>query len=309
MGNKITSGVWFVFIGLILLLHNLDVIDFNFIATLKYWPLLIVIVGINLIVQNKQYGSYLKIGCNILFLGWIFYVGMTAPKSDWTTSIFNNANVSVDQLDDPSSFTYQIGIPMDSVGINEASLELTGGASKIILESMTGKDLVLAKSPEKDMGINLENRIAGDKHKLELTLKPTAGNKKSGIVQAKINKNMQWNMELNIGASNVSADLTDIIFKKIELNGGASNIDLKLGDPQLPISKLDISSGASKITLHIPKQAAVKLENESILSKNNFEGFQPLVDGETETKNYATADKKFIITIEGAANNVNITRY
>ncbi|MGO1243307.1 MAG: LiaI-LiaF-like domain-containing protein [Sphingobacterium sp.] len=309
MGNKITSGIWFVFIGLILLLQNLNVIEFNFIAIIKYWPLLIVILGVNLIVQNRQYGSYLKIVCNVLFLGWIFFVGMTAPKSDWTSHLFNNNKIAFDGLDEDGSYVTQARIPMDSINIDQASLELNGGASNFSLNGVNGIDLIQASSPTQDMVINLENKVSGDKSKLELNLKPTKGNSKTGSVEAKINKNVQWDMEFNIGASKVTADLSDITFKHFELNGGASNIDLILGEPNLTTSNLDISSGASKITLRIPKQAAVKLKYESILSSSKIEGFQPLVDGETETANYHSASKKFVISIEGAANSIDISRY
>ena len=305
MGNKITSGVWFVFIGLILLLHNLDVIDFNFIATIKYWPLLIVIVGINLIVQNKEYGSYLKISCNVLFLGWVFYVGMTAPKSDWA----GMKGVYFPNLDNDASFTNEVRLPMDSVGINEASLQLNGGASKLTISGDPGEDLIVAKSPENGMAMNLENKKTENEHKLELNIKPTNGGKESGAVETKINNKIPWNMEINVGASNVSADLSTIDFKKIEVNSGASTIDFTLGNPSISIAKLDIASGASSITLHIPKEVAVKLTYESFLSKNNFEGFQPLVDGVTKTANYDTSSKKFDISVEGATNTVNITRY
>src|SRR5690606_24495956 len=99
MENKITSGIWFVFIGVVLLLHNLDIIHFNFWATIKYWPLLIIIMGVNLIAQNKLYGNYIKIGCNVLFLGWIFYVGMTASETDWTEQLYNSKYFNIENTD------------------------------------------------------------------------------------------------------------------------------------------------------------------------------------------------------------------
>lgn len=308
MGNKITSGVWFVFIGLVLLLHNLNVIDFNFVATFKYWPLLIVIVGINLIVQNRAYSTYLKVSCNVLFLGWIFYVGMTAPRSEWTTSIFNN-NVSLEHIKDKEPLNYNVNIPLDSPTVNEASLELNSGASAFNLSATTGTDLLVAKSAKKDVGLNVESKTKGNKTKVELTMNRSERTKNLGTVETSINKNVLWDMEINFGASNFTGDLSEIAFKKIELNGGASSINLTLGHPQVTVSKLEIAAGASKIDLRIPKETAVRLAYESVLSKTTLEGLPPIVDGETKTTGYDSAPNKLDISIEGAANKVQISRY
>lgn len=307
MENKITSGIWFVFIGLVLLLHNLGVIDFNFWATIKYWPLLIIIVGVNLIVQNKAYGNYIKIGCNVLFLGWILYVGISAPATTWTEQLFNKRNIEVGDIDS-GSMSNEVHTAFDPA-MKESTLEFNGGAGKFEMKVQESAHLVSARSKTDDMGLNIQTRKTDSEQKVTINAKPVSGGKQSNTVMVDINPNVLWNLNLNYGAASINGDLAALQFQKLELNAGASHVSLTLGSPQAGVSKIDISTGASTIHLRIPKDAAVKAAYTTILSKNSLEGFESNEKGLATTANYEAAENKFDIELQGAANTFKITRY
>ncbi|KGE15415.1 LiaI-LiaF-like domain-containing protein [Sphingobacterium deserti] len=308
MENKITSGIWFVFIGLILLLHNIDVIDFNFIAILKYWPLLIVIVGINLIVQNRVYGNYIKIACNLMFLGWITYVGLTKPSTHWTTDLLNNRDIKIGDLDDTDSLQQQVEVALDSA-IPEAKLEFNGGAGKFKLTASDIGQLITAKSGDNKMGMNIKSSQDNGNQIVVLNAKPITDGKQTGAVLIDLNKKPLWDFEFNYGAATIEGDLSTLRFKNLEINTGASKMDLKLGMPQIERSRINIATGASKIHFSIPKDAAISVKYSSILSKNAFEGFKSKKNGRAVTANYDEAPTKFDIELDGAANTFTITRY
>ncbi|WDF67994.1 DUF5668 domain-containing protein [Sphingobacterium oryzagri] len=308
MENKITAGIWFVFIGLILLFHNIDVIDFNFIATLKYWPLLIVIVGINLMVQNRANGNYIKIGANVLFLGWITYAGLTAPASHWTSELLNNKDIKIGNLDDDDPLSNRVEILTDS-SATSASLEFNGGAGKFEINTDSAQQLVAAHSENENMGMNIRSRVEEGKQLVELNAKPTNDSKKTGKVFIQINQNQLWDLEFNYGAASIEGDLSKLRFKNLDINTGASNMDVKLGMPKTEVARIAIATGASKIHFSIPKEAAAKIKYSSILSKNSFEGFEKNKNGVAQTANYNEAANKFEIELDGAANTFTITRY
>ncbi|PRD52587.1 LiaI-LiaF-like domain-containing protein [Sphingobacterium gobiense] len=308
MENKITSGIWFVFIGMVLLLHNLDVIHFNFWATIKYWPLLIIIVGINLIAQNKTFGNYIKIGCNVLFLGWIFYVGLTAPKTDWSEQLFNGKNISMDNINDDEPLLNAVHAPLDPT-VKESTLEFNGGAGKFELQVEEGSNLVSARAKTDDMGLNIKTTQEADKQTVVINAKPGTSKNKTNTVLIGLNPQVDWHLILNYGAANFKGDLSSLRFKTLEVNTGASTMDLTLGEPTIGISKIDVATGASKIYFRVPKDAAIKVEYTSILSKNSFEGFETNESGIAKTANYENAENKFDIQLEGAANNFTLTRY
>jgi len=305
MENKITSGIYFVFIGLVLLLHNLDIISFNFWATLKYWPLLIVIIGINLIAQNKVYGDYLKIGSNVLFLGWILYVGISAPKTDWSNQLFKNVDISIEN-DDPT--LHEVHTEFDS-SLEASTLEFNGGAGKFEFNVQKGAHLVSARAKTDDMGVNMTTEKEGNRQVVTINAKPTSRSKQANTVAVYLNPDVLWNLDLNYGAANIEGDLSALNFKNVELNSGASRVQLTLGMPRSGVSKIDISTGASNIDLRIPHDAAIQVEYSSVLSNNSFEGLDVKEKGRAQTANYETAEHKFKIELEGAANNFKIKRY
>src|SRR5690606_8913807 len=308
MENKITSGIWFVFIGLVLLLHNLDIIHFNFWAIIKYWPLLVVIAGINLIVQHKTYGNYIKIGSNVLFLAWMLYVGMTAPNTNWSEQLFNSKHIHVGDIEGDGPMTNAVYSPFDAA-IEEATLEFNGGAGKFEMQTQEITNLVSARAKTDDMGMNIRTTREDGNQKVVINAQPTAKTKKSNTVSVDLHPELLWNIQLTYGAATINNDIAANRFTQMEVNPGASKMTLTLGAPQVGISNIDIATGASTIHLRIPKEAAVKVEYTSILSKNSFEGLESTENGIAKTRGYDQAVNKFDIELEGAANNFTITRY
>lgn len=309
MENKITAGIWFVFIGLILLLSNLNVIDFNLWATLKFWPLLIVILGINLMVQNKTYGTYIKIGCNVLFLGLILYIGLTTQSSSWQESIFNNRQTTWTDGENEKDLTTKVSTPYDST-YSSAKFEFNGGAGSFDLQSTGTEQLIEAISPDKRVGLLLETENLKALQKVTINAKPIGkSRKKMGTVSINLHAKTLWDLELNYGAATINGDLSTTTFKKMEINTGASTLQLKLGSPKIDLAEINIATGASTINLQIPKDAAIMVKYTSILSSNSFEGFASNSDGLAKTAGYDQAAHKYDITIEGAANTFSITRY
>lgn len=310
MENKITSGIWFVFIGLVLLLHNLHVIDFNLWAVFKYWPLLIIIVGINLMVQNKSYGPYVKIGSNVVLLAWILYVGITSKSSSWQESIFTQRTENYNDDEDTSAYANKVSVPFDEA-YKEAKFEFNGGAGTFDFQSNPSDELFTADSPDKYMGLNLTTDRSENKQKITLSAKRIGKKSKKNIQTVNLNfhPNTVWDMELNYGAATLSGDISNLSFKKLDINTGASTMDLKLGAPKVAVAKINIETGASTIQLRIPKDAAIMVTHSSVLSSNSFEGFETNSKGLAMTKDYNTAANKYEINVEGAANTFTISRY
>src|SRR5690606_7343077 len=196
MENKITSGIWFVFIGLVLLLHNLDIIHFNFWAIIKYWPLLVVIAGINLIVQHKTYGNYIKIGSNVLFLAWMLYVGMTAPNTNWSEQLFNSKHIHVGDIEGDGLMTNAGQNPFERE-IERATYEIKGVVRKLEMQTKKSINLVKARAKTDNMGMNIRTTREDGNQKVEINAKPTAKTKKSNTVSVDLHPEVLWNIQLN----------------------------------------------------------------------------------------------------------------
>src|SRR5690606_42094432 len=88
MRGTISTGIWLVFFGIVALLHNFDVVHFNFYAILKYWPLIIISVGINLMFQYKNFGTAIIIAANVAICAFLAVIGYTSEeKFNWKDKI------------------------------------------------------------------------------------------------------------------------------------------------------------------------------------------------------------------------------
>jgi len=310
MNNKVASGIWFVFIGLVLLLHNFHIIDFHFIQVLKFWPLLLVSIGINLLLQNRPYSTYLIAGINILLCGFVFFKGITDSPSSKTTieSVFENS-ITVDNGEE-DGHTYSKKVSADfSDAIEEASLTINGGAAKYRFSTKADSSILFSGATNaNNMKLNLE-KSGSVNSKLELNSSIKGTGKSNNLVELMLNEAPIWNFEFNVGAAALEGDFKQLKIKRLELNSGASKMSLTLPHPQIGTSELEINTAASQVHLQIPKGVPCRVEYDSIISNNKLEDVDQKDGDVRQSTGYDQATNRYNIVISGAANSLTIVRY
>lgn len=302
MKGKISTGIWFIFFGIIALLYNFNVIHFNFWAILPYWPLLVVTLGANLIFQNRKNGTLIMSILNIGICLYLGYVGMTSNEH---FSFLNNINIQNSQ--DTTGTSQTVSVPFDE-SIREAKLSINAGALAIVMDTTNTSDLIIANTTNNNIGLKLLQSDDTSKPKLELNSIIKRENSKNNSVTFALNRNPVWDLDLNIGAASFTANFSHHKFSKMEINSGAASMNIKLGAPSQEISSIEINTAASSCKIQIPKDAACRVETTTLLSSRNLDGFEKNGDY-YQTSNFDTATKKYDITVDGAANSLKISRY
>lgn len=302
MEGKVSTGIWFIFFGIIALLHNFDIINFNFWAILPYWPLLIVAIGANLIFQQRPHGTIILSSINILLCLFLGYKGMTSTERFNLGDKINYAN-STDTIGTHSSVKTSF-IP----GTEKATLEFNVGASAITLDSLPSSQLLEASTPNGNVGLKLLTKGDSLAPRLELNSVIKQNNNNNNKIQLKLNQSPIWDLEFNMGAAAFTGDFSKHKIGKMEINAGAASLNMTFGLPATEVSVIEINSAASSCKIQIPQDAACRLEMESILTSKKFEGFHKKEDAQ-QTENYDTAARKYLIKITGAANSLKISRY
>ena len=303
MKSKIASGVWLVFFGTIALLHNFNIIDFNFWAILTYWPLLIISIGLNLIFQNRVNGSKILLAANILLCLFLTYQGLTSKERlfDWT---FQNTAMNKEQLDHTSS-----DVKVDYQPVERAELEFNLGAAKVNIRELATPYILTAKGTNPYAGIKVESSYRDDKAVIELnTYSRDSVSNKSGNIEVSLHPEPTWDLTFNMGAASFYADLTTHKIHKMEVNAGAADLRLKLGIPTSDKTDIEINAAASSTTIQIPHDAACQVETSILFSSKKLKDFIKK-DNVYQTENFDQASKKYYIKVNGAANSLNINRY
>jgi len=315
--ERFNWGLILFFLGGILLLRNLDIIEFYWRSVLRMWPVIIIIFGVNLLLPRKGLGGYASVLLTILALLFLGYQGMQPSGNTNHWFKYESSKNSKRSLRSGEvkrgSTNSQFEVQSDS-SIRIGHLQITGGGAEYTLESNDNSSIFnadidhsneisyLNKHWQEDSTIHIDlnmNNVKSNNFNFDNHLNE---------VNVRLSKELVWTIFLTTGAGSSDFDLSDLKIQKLVLKGGASAFEAKLGMP-LENSRIEAQSGAASIELKIPKAAACRIVVKSGLSSKNFEGFERDENGGYVTPGFATAQNKYTIDLRGGLSSFTVERY
>jgi len=306
--SKILWGIILVYVGVIFLLENFDIIDFSWMYVWKFWPLLLLISGVNILVtrRNSKAAMILVGLITLTGLAAITYKGLQpAQDESWALTFSDNEDEeSVEATTNTYTEEY------DS-NYKAATLTINAGASEMHINSITDKlfeaDIKSSSAPyilkktntDSTVNLNFETQ-----NKKRFNLK---GNH-NGEVNMQLSAQPVWDINLNMGAGSTDFDLSALKVKEINLKGGAANFDIKLGDLVKELH-LNAETGVASVDIQVPQGVGCSIKNSSGLSAKNFEGFKEAADGTYQTENFKASQKKIYLVLKGGLSDFEVHRY
>ncbi len=313
--RRITTGITILFIGVVLLLSQLNTISFNWVGIFRYWPLFIVLAGIRMLVpKDQQIGQFVAIGSTVVILGFLTYIGLSTPKESLVNQLLKSKTLGVRDNDDPNDktnySTEKLTVPLNDK-IHSATLNLDLGATSLRNDSSTTSEIFSAFNTSKEylLGVTVHDESAD---KLDINLKGKFKNKdynsKNNNTYIALNPNILWNLNFDVGAIDANLDLSPYKIETLDIDAGATSLKLKLGQP-LATTRISMDAGASSIEISIPKNAACRITSDNALSSTDYEGDFLKSEGEVKSTNYDSAAQKFDFDINGGIASIKIRRY
>ncbi|MFP5080075.1 LiaF transmembrane domain-containing protein [Pedobacter sp. JCM 36344] len=307
--DRIMWGIVLLFIGSVLLLENFNVIEFYWGSVWRFWPIFLIIAGVNILFSKSksQVGGYISIGVLVVMLGVLFYRGTQVPQSEKE----KNFSMEFDNDDDGGDVKMQsFDLPFDDAAGKKTVLNISGGGTSYTLEGETDS-LFTAAVKNKGAAFSLMNNLQDSLRTVTFKM----NNKKNwnmgeggNDVNIHLNTKPIWEMHLNMGAGEINFDLSPYQVREFNFDGGAAALDIKFGDI-LPIADVRIKTGVADVKLSVPTNSGCRITTKSGLSSKDFEGFIKLKDGIYETSNYSTSTKKIFISLNGGLSNFEVKRY
>jgi hypothetical protein len=114
-------------------------------------------------------------------------------------------------------------------------------------------------------------------------------------------------IQVSGGAASIKLQLFHLTLTRLEISGGASRLDVGLPKPSgnLPI---DLSGGASALTLRAPSGTEWKVSLSGGVSYLNINGshFGGLGSLEQQSHGYASASDRLTVTVSGGVSHVDL---
>lgn len=307
--GKIVWGMILIFLGTIILLENLNVINFYWGSIWRFWPVIFILIGMNLIlsrIQNKNLVAPLVASITFLVLALLAYQGLQPSERSWI--IVNDHNNNQDTLKENKAFFVE---PFQ--GSERVQLNLFGAAASFTLGDSTSNlfeadvnqrfgKYTLKKSKSDSLEV-LNFKMRDGQQNIQLD---DLDDQKSTI---RLNSVPVWDINLKMGAGEGIFDLTPYKINSLKFEGGAASLQAKLGN-RLPLTNVSVEAGAASIKIEVPKDSGCRIKlKDVVISSNNFTDFIKKSDGSYETSNYNTAKNKVNVDFEGAISSFEVIRY
>lgn len=312
--DRIIWGMLFLFVGGVILLDNLNVIDFYWRNVFQFWPIFLVIIGLNMLVGRKDsnIGGIITIAVVIIALGFLFWKGQQPRVGGWFNGNFRIQRDDSAWSTDRSKYVdMRFEEMMPSPAPKLGKLEYNGGGTSIDLDQDTEK-LLEADAKDRNGRLQLDRDFRDSLVVLKFYSKNRNNSWKMGDgtneLDLKLNSGIEWDMKFELGAGSLDMDLTKFMIRNIDFHGGASAMDVKLGDLYAN-TKVKVKAGVADINLSIPQGSGCRIVTKTGLSSRDFKGFTKISQGVYETQGYNSAANKINIEFEGGLANFNVDRY
>lgn len=317
--DRVIWGVLLLFIGGVLLLDNFDIINFYWRNVWSFWPVFLIILGVNILFNknNSQTGNIISLGILVVTLSFLFVKGQERPSSRfwWGDGKRNHVEMNIDDDDDDKGFTNDTFLTPLSAGDSTRKniLNISGGGTSFDLKGTTDS-LFVAKVRKKNSNFSLTKETIDSVN--TLTFKLQDKNKRNSWnfndggndVDIRLNASPVWEMNLKLGAGQIDFDLEKYKVRTLNFDGGAAEVDIKLGS-LLPITDVNVKTGVADVKIRVPKDSGCRIKTKTGLSTKDFTGFTKISEGLYESPNYQSSSKKVFINLDGGLSSFEVDRY
>jgi hypothetical protein len=284
-------------IGAIVVLANTGVLSADAVLRLgDLWPLLLVILGLQLILNHtlpRQQATLVGLGATIIIVIAAVAYAALAPAPPFGTRHANSSE--------------HLG------GLTAATLDIGyGGATVDIQAGSLGDALYQARidypGSDNPPTINLDHESG--------TLEISEGSSFAPFhlfgaarrhVAITLTDRIPWTIKLSGGTANAHLDLHRLPLAKLEISGGLSRMNAQLPNPKGTVV-IDISGGVSNLTLRAPAGAQWHVAVSGGVSGLRINGslFAAIGgDFQQQSPGYASASDRYDIEISGGASRVD----
>lgn len=292
--NKIGFGIFLVTVGIFFLLASIGIVDWTIIYSIfKLWPLLLVVIGINIVFNRNvivRAITWLTLLAVLITYSYVFH-GSNFGKP------IESRNVTISKLAETKSGSFATGLGFIDLNIDSTNDDLIDGT---IAARGLQEDINYSESKD-----NVDINYTQDEHTFDFL--NSAGKQNAKL---NINKDISWDkIKVDTGFVNGDLDLSELMVSNIDINSGFSKFKLKLSDKSIE-TNIKINTGFSEFAISVPQNAGLRIKIDGALNSKSFNNVGVTKDGDYYvSQNYDTAASKIDINCSMGFSKITIDRY
>lgn len=305
--GRMRNGAILISAGVVLLLNTTGYLFWSvWLRIFSLWPIALIAIGIELLFKKTRL-SFLTILSPILFLAAIL-----GPAFFYESDLgkIYRASQAYHWSEDLDSTLTEVKA---TIRLNAGDLVISSGTEKLItaeLDYFKRKPLVVYEYANLDRSATVKitdrerNWFRGS---LSRGWFRGAWEKKRWEIR--LTDLIPVNLRVYVKASQADLDFSELKMRDFDLEAKASNVDIKIGNLVEEVTAR-IESKASKLSVSLPEDMGLRIENRTNLSSTSFSWLTlKETDDAYQTPDFDQAPRKLTLYLEGSLTKLKIKKY
>lgn len=291
MKNKnLWVGIILILLGTFWMLENLGFITWSlWEGIFDLWPLILIVIGINMIFKHKAIVSIIT--WVLFFLALVVYGFLQQQKDHALLQAIAGGNIQIEKREGAEAARLDLDFGGGNLDI--------GASEAFLVDAHVSNPYVKHRVDFHEGGKKAEVQFKETNHKFIKI-------NESDDYQFGLDESLVWRLDIDMGAVDGTIDLSQLKIDEVDIDAGAGNLELIFGEA---IEKADvkIDMGASHIDLTIPEKIGARIRLDSAIKDSNLENLRWNYDqGYYQSPNYQDANQKIDIDIDMGAGSLNV---
>lgn len=293
------GGVFFplllIGLGIILLLNTTGNLDVSIISLLRLWPLLLVMVGLDVLLGGRSVIGNLLLGLLVIGImaGAVFFVSTLSPAAP---AVVNER--ATFELGEARALDARVDFPFGSLEA-DALPPRVDEAADVGYSLLPGVRLA-SKYDVRDERGRLDVEQLGDDFRPRVW-----GDWDESRMEVALSRDVPVDLNVDTGAGEMALDLTGLEIEKLDVSIGAGDLTVTL--PEEGDFVADISVGVGALTLIVPEGLETRIERDGGIAPLSIDAsrFERVGDAYV-TAGYEEADKRVIVNLDMGVGAVDV---
>jgi len=280
-----------ILIGILLLLNNLGLVDWNvWGAIARFWPLILIAVGLELILGKRSISGA---------VGFMIILVIVAGSALAFRSPTSRGAITRTRVEKPLS------------GATSAEIEIDMGVGALYLGSLANSSYLVSGTVETAAGgwLTQDFSITGTKARLVLSENRgfpffSMGKQPAMKWDLALNEGIPMRLDIRTGVGETRIDLEHVLATNVEVKTGVGKTDLTL--PATGDVKVALSGGIGETTIHIPKGVAARIRTKTGIGSVKVYGDYDRINDEYVSPGFNSAENRVDLEVKGGIGSIAI---
>ncbi len=298
--NNFFWGIFLTFLGLFFLIDNFFPLNLDFDSLLKFWPLILILIGLKLLIKN-QIATNLILIISAILLSLITYAFVFNPFICGDVRIYRD--MKKEKQESISHFY--------SPKIKDAKLNIEFNFGKMKINSTDDK-LIDGEIRYKANEYNFDGEISDttayfflkkkDSEKSFSIILPSKKN--LNHLELQLNQNPEWEIKINTTISDFELDFSSLKSKDIRIESNFSSGRIKLGKPSKE-STVYLDVNFTSLEVDLTDNMNIEIITDKNFSSVDITGLEKIDKNTYRSKNFDKTKSHLVIKLSSNFSSVS----